>query len=83
MAISVAYKTRGLTSPLFIKAHSTRSMAASKALLSGVSFQKVCDAAGGASLYTIRFFRVHARISSAYVLSFCLSRNDVSPMRLE
>lgn len=45
----MAYEVCGLPLPLVIRAHSTRIMAAFKALLSGVSFQKVCDAASWAS----------------------------------
>ena len=40
-----------------VRAHSTRGMAASKALLSGVSLQEVCDAAGWSSPLTfVRFY---------------------------
>lgn len=39
-AISVAYKAFDLTSPLTVRAHSARSMATSKALLSRVSSKR-------------------------------------------
>uniref|UniRef100_A0AAQ4QUT1 receptor protein-tyrosine kinase n=1 Tax=Gasterosteus aculeatus aculeatus TaxID=481459 RepID=A0AAQ4QUT1_GASAC len=43
--------------PVLFLAHSTRSMAASTALLSGVSLQDVCDAAGWSSPHTfVRFY---------------------------
>ncbi|XDV34775.1 hypothetical protein PO909_004902, partial [Leuciscus waleckii] len=51
-AISSAYEVRNLPSPLLIKAHSTRGVASSRALLAGVSLQEVCDAAGWASPHT-------------------------------
>ena len=58
-AISLAYKSAGHPSPLKIRAHSTRSMAASMALLSGVSLQVVCDAAGWSSPHTfVRFYNL-------------------------
>ncbi len=53
VAISLAYESVGQPR----RPHSTRSMAASKALISGVAFQKVCDAAGLSSPHTfIRFY---------------------------
>lgn len=50
-AISTADEAHSLPWPLLIMAHSTRSMASTKALLSGVSLQEVCDAAGCASVH--------------------------------
>ena len=56
-AISLAYEAAGQPSPLAVRAHSTRSMAASKALLSGVSLHYICDAAGWSSPHTfVRFY---------------------------
>ncbi len=56
-AISLAYESAGQPSPMAVRSHSTRSMAASKALISGVAFQEVCDAAGWSSPHTfIRFY---------------------------
>ncbi|CAM4589530.1 unnamed protein product [Leuciscus chuanchicus] len=51
-AISLAYEAAGQPSPWAVRSHSTRSMAASKALISGVSLQDVCDAAGWSSPHT-------------------------------
>ncbi|CAM4528872.1 unnamed protein product [Leuciscus chuanchicus] len=51
-AISLAYEAAGQPSPMAVRSHSTRSMAASKALISGVSLQDVCDAAGWSSPHT-------------------------------
>ncbi len=48
-AISLAYESSGFPSPLGVKAHLTRSVAASKAFLSGVPVQDICDAAGSHS----------------------------------
>ncbi len=44
-AISLAYESAGQPSPMAVRSHSTRSMVASKALISGVALQEVCDAA--------------------------------------
>ncbi len=44
--ITTAYESSDLPSPLGVRAHSTRSMAASKAFSSGTSLQDICDAAG-------------------------------------
>ncbi len=54
--ISLAYESSDLPSPLGIRAHSTTSIAASKALLSEASLQDVCDAVGRSSMLTfVRF----------------------------
>lgn len=45
-AICLDYESSDLPSPLGVKAHSTRSVAASKADLSGVSMQDICNTAG-------------------------------------
>ncbi|KAL0183550.1 hypothetical protein M9458_019246, partial [Cirrhinus mrigala] len=45
-AISTAYESSGLPPPLGVKAHSTRSVSASKAFLEGISIQDICNAAG-------------------------------------
>lgn len=43
-----------------LRAHSTRGMASSRALLSGVPLQEICDAAGWATPHTfIRFYSLH------------------------
>ncbi len=56
-AISLAYESAGQTSPMAVRSHSTRSMDASKALISGVTLQEVCDAAGWSSPHTfVRFY---------------------------
>jgi len=58
-AISLAYESAGQPSPLAVRAHLTGSMAASKALLSGVSLQDVCDVTGWSSLHTfVRFYHL-------------------------
>ncbi len=57
-AISFACESAGQPSPMAVRSHSTRSMAASKALISGVALQEVCDAAGWSSPHTfIRFIQ--------------------------
>ncbi len=56
-AISLAYESGGQPSPMAVRSQSTRSMAASKALISGVALQEVCDAAGWSSPHTfIKFY---------------------------
>ncbi len=40
-AISLAYESAGQPSPMAVQSHTTRSMAASKALISGVALQEV------------------------------------------
>ncbi len=56
-AIIVSYESSDLPSPLGVKAHSTRGMAASKAFLTGVPIQDICDAAGWSTPLTfVRFY---------------------------
>ncbi|XP_067257251.1 uncharacterized protein [Chanodichthys erythropterus] len=63
-AISLAYETVGRPCPLMVRAHSTRGMAASRALLSGVSMDDICGAAGWSSQHTfIRFYNLHLNIT--------------------
>ncbi|KAI2665989.1 Transposon Ty3-G Gag-Pol polyprotein [Labeo rohita] len=45
-AISTAYESSDLPSPLGVKAHSTRAIGASKAFSAGVPIQDICNAAG-------------------------------------
>ncbi len=72
-AISLAYESAGQPSHMAFRSHSTRSIATSKALISGDALQEVCDAAGWSSLHT--FTRLYSldldstrRIPSALVL---------------
>ena len=59
--ITTAYESLDLP-PLGVKAHSTRSMAASKAFLSGVSMQDICNAAGWSTPLTfVRFYGLDLR----------------------
>jgi len=51
-AISLAYEATGHPSSLAVRAHSTRSMAVSKALLLGVSLHDMWDVAGWSSPHT-------------------------------
>ncbi|KAL0147122.1 hypothetical protein M9458_057646, partial [Cirrhinus mrigala] len=51
-AISTAYESSDLPSPLGVKAHSTHAMAASKALMAGVPIQDICNAAGWSMPHT-------------------------------
>ncbi|KAI2645311.1 Transposon Ty3-G Gag-Pol polyprotein [Labeo rohita] len=52
-AISTAYESSGLPTPLGVKAHSTRSVSASKAFLEGVPIQDICNAAGMAGTWLL------------------------------
>jgi len=72
-AFSLAYESTGQPSPLAVQSHSTRSMAASKALLSGVPLQDICDAAGWSSPHTFVSFLcsglgLYTRVPSALIL---------------
>ncbi len=61
-AITVAYESSDLPSPLGVKAHSTRSVAASKAFLAGVPMQDICGAAGWSTPLTfVRFYDLDLR----------------------
>ncbi|KAL0147294.1 hypothetical protein M9458_057396 [Cirrhinus mrigala] len=63
-AISCAYESSGLPPPLGVKAHSTRSIAASKAFLEGVSMQDICNAAGWSTpLTSVRFYDLDLRVA--------------------
>ncbi len=57
-AISLAYESAGQPSTMAVQSHTTRSMAASKALISGVALQEVCDAAGWSSSHI--FIRLYS-----------------------
>ncbi|KAI2646795.1 UvrABC system protein C [Labeo rohita] len=59
-----AYEASDLPPPLGVRAHSTRSMAASKAFLAGVPMQDICNAAGWSSPLTfVRFYELDLRVS--------------------
>ncbi len=61
-AISLAYEARGLTSPLGLRAHSTRAVASSQAFLKGSSMEDVCAVAGWSSPSTfIKFYSLDVR----------------------
>ncbi|KAI2657205.1 hypothetical protein H4Q32_021306 [Labeo rohita] len=63
-AISLAYEFSGLPSPLGVKAHSTRGISASKAFMSGVPMQDICDAAGWSTPLTfVRFYDLDLRVA--------------------
>ncbi len=82
-AISLAYEVRGLSSPLSLRAHSTRRVASSQALFSGVPLEAICVAAGWSSLHTfIRFYNLDlytalgSQVLSAWTRRVCcLVRN--------
>ncbi len=58
-AISLAYETQNLPSPLSLRAHSTRGVASSQALFRGVPLEDICVAAGWYSSHTfVRFYNL-------------------------
>ncbi len=72
-AISLVDVSAGQPSPMAVWSHLTRSMAGSKALISGVALQEVCDVAGWSSPHTFSkclFFApgLYPRFPSALVL---------------
>jgi len=56
--ISLACQVHSLPSQLAMRAHSTRGMVPSRALLSGALIQEVCDAAGWATPHTLMRFYI-------------------------
>ncbi len=61
-AISLAYEARGLTSPLGLRAHSTRAVTSSQAFLKGSSMEDACAVAGWSSPSTfIKFYSLDVR----------------------
>jgi hypothetical protein len=69
-AISLAYEAAGQPSPMAVRAHSTRSMAASTALISGVSLPDICNAAGWSFPHTfVRFYDLDLSTPGARLLA--------------
>ncbi len=65
-AISLAYKACSLTSPLRLRAHSTRAVASSQAFLKGSSMEEICAVAGWSSPSTfIKFYSLDMRMAPA------------------
>ncbi|KAL0173132.1 hypothetical protein M9458_033443, partial [Cirrhinus mrigala] len=63
-AISQAYEFSDLPSPLGVKAHSTQGISVSKAFMSGVPMQDICDVAGWSTPLTfIRFYDLDLRVA--------------------
>ncbi|KAI2655577.1 Transposon Ty3-G Gag-Pol polyprotein [Labeo rohita] len=73
-AISTAYESSGLPTPLGVKAHSTRSVSASKAFLEGVPIQDICNAAGWSTPLTF---------AGTWLLAAWASRSPSVSTRLE
>ncbi|KAL0152253.1 hypothetical protein M9458_051976 [Cirrhinus mrigala] len=69
-AICTAYQARGLPCPLGVRAHSTRGVAASAALVNGASLTDICKAAGWATPNTFaRFYNLRMEPVLAGVLN--------------
>ncbi len=61
-AINMSYESSDLPLPMVVKAHSTRSVVASKAFFAGVPLQDICDAAGWSTPLTfVRFYGLDIR----------------------
>ncbi|KAL0185479.1 hypothetical protein M9458_021176, partial [Cirrhinus mrigala] len=68
-AISLAYESQGEPCPLGVRAHSTRSVASSYALVHGASLADICRAAGWATPNTFaRFYNLRVEPMSSRVL---------------
>ncbi len=69
-AINMSYKSSDLPLPMGVKAHSTRSVAASKAFFAGVPLQDICNAAVWSTpLIFVRFYGLDIRAPGSSVLS--------------
>ncbi|XP_046730060.1 LOW QUALITY PROTEIN: uncharacterized protein LOC124401673 [Silurus meridionalis] len=78
-AISIAYECCGSQAPTGLRAHSTRGMVTSWALLKGVSVQDICAAAGWATPHTfVRFYRLD--VSESSLAHAVLSARRSEPM---
>ncbi|XP_038163380.1 uncharacterized protein LOC119798106 [Cyprinodon tularosa] len=78
-AISLAYSSKGHQPPEGLRAHSTRGLSSSWALLRGVSLQEICAAASWASSHTFtRFYKLDVTAPSLAhsVLSVTPSREQ-------
>ncbi len=91
-AIALAYQSQGEPCPLWVRAHSTRSVASSYALAHGASLADICRAVGWAILNTFaRFYSLRIEPVSSCVLvntvcgevkswpMSCLLRHSPSP----
>ncbi len=68
-AVALAYQSQGEPCPLGVRAHSTRSVAPSHALVHGASLADICRAAGWATPNTFaRFYNLHVEPVSSRVL---------------
>lgn len=73
-AISLAYKSSGLPSPMGVRVHLTRIMAASKAFNLSVALQEIWAAAGWSSPHTfVRFYNLDlaSTLGSQVLSSWC------------
>ncbi len=77
-AISLAYEVHGLSSPLSVRVHSTRSVVSSQALFRGVPLEDIYVATVWSSLHTfIRFYSLHldmapgSQVLSAWTSHVC------------
>ncbi len=68
-AVALAYQSQGEPCPLGVRAHSTRSVASSHALVHGASLADICRAVGWATLNTFaRFYNLRVEPVSSRVL---------------
>ncbi len=70
-AIYIAYESSDLPSLLGVKAHSTRSVAASKVFLAGVPMQDICNTAGWSPPLTfVRFYDLDLQATPGFSVLF-------------
>ncbi len=63
----MSYESSDLPSPMGVKAHSTRNVAASKAFFEGVPLQDTCNAAGWSTPLTfVQFYGLDLRANPGY-----------------
>ncbi len=68
-AVALAYQSQGEPYPLWVRAHSTRSVASSHALAHGASLVDICRAADWATPNTFaKFYSLHVEPVSSHVL---------------
>ncbi|XP_049341328.1 uncharacterized protein LOC125805033 [Astyanax mexicanus] len=81
-AIALAYTSKGLAVPPGIRAHSTRGIATSWAVFSGLSIQEVCAAASWSSPHTFtRFYKLDITAPTiAHAVLSAGSGNTQSPL---
>ncbi len=82
-AVALAYQSQGKPCPLGVRAHSTRSVASSHALVHGASLADICRAAGWATPNTFkRFYSLCVEPVSSRVLGNSNGREELAGVTL-